>query len=100
MHRKTFKKYGGMSELHDAFMWSGENYLLKVRSTRTEYIPFKPYSLSFVIVLVEQMRRDLVFLDHSPCVRQWLGLPIEGLCPPFLVYSAQVPSAEARLQGR
>lgn len=99
MHRKTFKKYGGMSELHDAFVWSGENYLLKVRSTQRTFFS-NLYSLNFVFVLVKQMRRDLVFLDHSPCVRQWLGLPIEGLCPPFLVYSAQVPSAEARLQGR
>jgi hypothetical protein len=99
VHRKTFKKYGGMSELHDAFMWSGENYLLKVRSTQSSFFS-NLYSLNFVFVLVNQMRRDLVFLDHSPCVRQWLGLPIEGLCPPFLVYSAQVPSAEARLQGR
>lgn len=98
MHRKTFKKCGGMSELHDAFMWSGENYLLKVRST--EYISFEDLFFSFVFVLVNQMKRDLVLLDNSPCVRQWLGLPTEGLCPPFLVYSAQVPTAEARLQGR
>lgn len=45
------------------------------------------------------MKTDLTFLDGSPCLSPWLGLPIQRLSPPFLLYPTEFPSVEARLQG-